>query len=91
MNHLSKASEMLSLSRGIDPPEPEKLAEIMAKIEADSETEIFRVFEEKKEEVQELFRDITFSDSDRILYIFRILYLALHSGEYKEMVENIIS
>ncbi len=91
MKHLSIASEMLSLSRGIKPPKPEKLAEIMAKIESDSETEIFRVFEEKKEEVQEIFSDISFADSDRVLYIFRILHLALHSGEYKEMVETIIS
>ena len=63
----------------------------MAKIESDSEVELFRVFEDKKDEIQEIFRDITFADSDRILYIFRILHLALHSGEYKEMVENTIS
>lgn len=91
MKHLSKASELLSLSRNIKPPKPEKLAEIMAKIEADSETELFRVFEEKKEEVQEIFSDVTFTDSDRILYIFRILYLALNSGKYEEMAEKIIS
>jgi len=91
MKHLSKASELLSLSRGIKPPKPEKLAEIMAKIESDSEAEIFRVFEDKKEEVQEIFSDITFTDSDRILYVFRILYLALHAGKYKEMVDKIIS
>jgi hypothetical protein len=91
MKHLSKASELLSLSRDIKPPKPEKLAEIMAKIEADSESELFRVFEEKKEEVQEIFSDITFTDSDRILYIFRILYLALNSGKYKEMVDKVIS
>ncbi|MHA1591754.1 MAG: hypothetical protein ACTSUP_04730 [Candidatus Heimdallarchaeaceae archaeon] len=91
MKHLSIASEMLSLSRGIKPPKPEKLAEIMAKIESDSEAEIFRVFEEKKDEVQEIFSDITFTDSDRVLYIFRILYLALNSGKYKEMVEKIIN
>ncbi|MCK4972602.1 MAG: hypothetical protein KAS52_04720 [Candidatus Heimdallarchaeota archaeon] len=91
MKHLSKASDMLSLSRGIKPPNPEMLAEIMAKIESDSEVEIFRVFEEEKDKVQEIFSDVTFADSDRILYIFRILYLALHSGKYKEMVEKIIS
>ncbi len=91
MKHLSKASELLSLSKGIKPPKPEKLAEIMTKIDADSETEIFRVFEEREEEVQEIFRDVTFTESDRILYVFRILYFALNSGKYKEMAEKIIS
>ncbi len=91
MKHLSKASKLLSLSKGITPPKPEKLAEIMAKIEADSETELFRVFEEKEDEIQKIFKDVTFTESDRILYVFRVLYLALNSGKYKEMAEKIIS
>jgi len=91
MKHLSKASELLSLSKGIKPPKPEKLAEIMAQIESDSEAEIFRVFKEKKDEVQEIFREITFTDSERILYVFRILHLALNSEKYEKMMKKIIS
>lgn len=45
----------------------------------------------EKEKVQEIFSDVTFSESDRILYIFRILYLALNAGKYKERVGKVIN
>ena len=88
--HLQITAELLSLSRGIKPPKTEQLAEIMAMIESDSENEIFKVFEEEKEKTQELVKDLTYSETDRIVYIFRILHLALNAGKYKEKVEKIL-
>ena len=90
MKHLTKASQLLALSKDIKPPKPEDLAEIMALIESDSETEVFRVLEDENEKVQQIFSDVTFKDSDRILYVFRILYLALNAGKYEEKVQKLM-
>ena len=84
---LSKVGKLLGLSMKIDPPEEESLSKLMSAIDNFHEEEQIRLFEQYEDKVKDVVKDCSFKESNRILEIFKILYLMMNVEEFNDEIK----
>lgn len=87
-NTLSKVSKMLSLSMQIKEPDVECLAKLMSSVDMYHEDEQIRLFEQYDDEVKELIKDCSFTETNHILTTFKTIYMLLKVDEFKEEIKE---
>ncbi len=84
---LSKVAKLIGLSMKIDPPDGDCLANLMSSIDMYYEDEQIRLFEQYEDEVKEVIKDCSFKESNKILEIFKTLYLMINVEEFKDEIK----
>jgi hypothetical protein len=84
---LSRVSKLIGLSMKIDPPEVDCLSNLMSSIDRFHEEEQIRLFEQYEDEVREVIKDCSFKESNKILEIFKILYLMISVDEFNDEIK----
>lgn len=85
---LSKVSKMLALSMGIKEPKVENLAKLMSNIDMYHEDEQIRLFEQYDDEIKEMIKDCSFTETNRVLETFKTIYLLLKVDEFKDEIKQ---
>jgi len=85
---LRKVSKMLALSMQIDEPDVECLANLMSATDMYMEDEQIRLFEEYEEEMQELVKDCSFEESNKMLKTFHTIYMLLKAEEFQDELKD---
>ncbi|MFW9852819.1 MAG: hypothetical protein ACFFDS_07750, partial [Candidatus Thorarchaeota archaeon] len=84
---LSKVGKLIGLSMKINPPDFESLSTLMSAIDSFHEEEQIRLFEQYEDEVKEVIKDCSFTESNKILEIFKILYLMINVEEFSDEIK----
>ncbi len=84
---LSKVSKLIGLSMKIDPPDVDCLSTLMSSIDMFHEDEQIRLFEQYEDEVKEVIKECSFKESNKILELFKILYLLINVEEFNNEIK----
>ena len=83
---LSKVGKLIGLSMKTNPPDGDSLSKLMSSIDMFHEDEQIRLFEQYEEEVKEIIKDCSFSESNKLLEIFKIIYLMINVKEFEDEI-----
>ena len=84
---LSKVAKFIGLSMRINPPDADCLAKLISSIDMFHEDEQIRLFEQYEDEVKEVIKECSFTESNKILELFKIIYLMINAEEFKNEIE----
>ena len=85
---LDRVGKMLALSLNIKQPKIDCLAKLMSAIDMFQEDEQIRLFEQYDEELKEIIKDCSFTETNRLLETFKTIYLLVKSEEFKDELKK---
>ncbi len=85
---LSKVGALIGLSKNMDPPSVDDLANLMSNVDVFHEDEQIRLFEQYEKEVLEIIKDCSFKETSHILSTFKTVYLLLNYKEFENELKK---